>query len=76
MQSEILVRLGLKQARQAARSMEFLRRNIERIAVHLPKDRRAKEIYKQLIYDSSLIFGTLHDELEMASINCTSLAVV
>lgn len=76
MQNEVLVRLGLQQARQAARSMEFLRRNIERIAPHLQKDRRVKEMYKQLIYDSALIYGALHDELDVAALNCAPMAVV
>ena len=67
MSREITVRLGLKQARQAAKSMEFMRRNLERIAVHLPKDRHVRAIYRQLVYDNFVIFVSLHDVLEITA---------
>ncbi len=66
MEKEILVSIGLKNARRAAKSMEFMRRNLDRIALHLPKDRHVRDLYKQLVYDSSVIFGVLHDELEFS----------
>jgi hypothetical protein len=73
---EISVRLGLRQARQAVKSMEFMRRNLERVAAHIPRDRHIRDIYRQLLYDSSLIYDYLHDELELASSNLCALGIM
>jgi len=73
---KVFISLGVDQAMQAARSLEFIRRNLERISVHLPKDRHAKDIYRQIVYDSSIIYANLHDELEMAAYNNSSAGVV
>jgi hypothetical protein len=73
---DILIKLGLQEARQAAKSMEFIRRNLERVAVHLPKDRHIREVYRQLLYDSSLVFNYLHDELEMAAFGQSVLGII
>lgn len=72
---QVLVNLGLKSALQAMKSMEFIRRNLERIATYLPAQRQAKDIYKQLIYDSHIIFGNLHGEIEAACMGHSGLKV-
>ncbi len=69
MRREVLISVGLEQARQAAKSMEFIRQNLERIASYLPKDRRVRDFYRQLVYDTSVIFSNLHDELEAACLD-------
>lgn len=76
MERDVLVRIGIKHARQAAKSMEFMRRNLECIAVHLPRDRHVREVYRQLLYDSSLVFNYLHDELEIAAFGRSGLEVI
>jgi hypothetical protein len=63
---QVIISLGLRSARQAIKSMEFIRRNLERIAMHLPSKRQARDVYKQLLYDSSIIFDSMHDEIERA----------
>jgi hypothetical protein len=50
----------------AVKSMEFMRRNLERISTYLPKDRHVRDVYSQLIYDSAFIYSSLHDQLEIA----------
>ena len=76
MKEEVLVSLGLRDARRAARSMEFIQRNLERIASHLPRDRHILDIYKQLVYDSSIIYYSLHDGLELACMDCGSRSML
>jgi hypothetical protein len=76
MKRQVIINLGLRSARQAVKSMEFIRRNLERIAMHLPAKRQAKDIYKQLLYDSSIIFDSLHEEIETACMGSGSLNVV
>jgi hypothetical protein len=73
---QVLINLGLKNAFQAMKSMEFVRRNLERIAAYLPETRQAKDIYKQLIYDSYIVFGNLHGEIEAACMGHSGLKVV
>lgn len=73
MNQEIHFKLDRRQARSASKSMEFMRRNLERIAGYLPKNRRVRDIYRQLLYDSSIIFGSLHDRIEEACINADTL---
>jgi hypothetical protein len=63
---DIILKLGIRHARQSAKSMEFMRRNLERIAAHLPRDRHVRDVYRQLVYDSHIIYRSLHDLLEMA----------
>ena len=76
MKKQVLINLGLRSARQAMKSMEFIRRNLERIATHLPAKRQARDVYKQLLYDSSIIFDSLHDEIETACMGSSSLNIV
>lgn len=76
MKKQVLINLGLRSARQAMKSMEFIRRNLERISMHMPAKRHARDIYKQLLYDSSIIFDSLHDEIEAACMGHSNLKVV
>ena len=76
MKRQVLVNLGLRSARQAMKSMEFIRRNLERIAAYMPAKRHARDIYRQLLYDSSIIFDSLHDEIETACMGSGNLNVL
>ena len=72
MNQEIHFSLNRRQARSTSKSMEFMRRNLECIAGYLPKNRRVRDIYRQLLYDSYVIFGNLHDRIEEACVNAES----
>lgn len=73
---QVLIEIGSQQAWQSAKSMEFMMRNLDRIFEYLPKDRHVRDIHRQLVYDSSYIYNSLHEELEMVSISNSKLDAI